>query len=95
VDLGDGLLDVFVLKRADLATLIAWATSTAAGNPDPNLLQRWQAREVTLAADPPLTVQGDGELIGQTPVTARAVPQAVRVLVPNWPVGGYDPSATK
>lgn len=91
VDLSDGLLDVFVLKRADMGALIAWGASTAVGNPNPMLLQRWQAREVTLNSDPPLTVQGDGELIGRTPVTARAVPQAVRVLVPNWPVGGFKP----
>lgn len=93
VDLGDGRLDVFVLKRADLAALIEWGTSAAAGNPNPTLLQRWQAREVTLEADPPHTVQGDGELIGQTPVTARVIPQAVRVIVPNRPAGGFNPAA--
>jgi diacylglycerol kinase family enzyme len=93
VDLSDGLLDVFVMRRADVGALMTWATSAAAGNPDPNLWQRWQAREVTLITDPPLTVQGDGELIGQTPVTARVVPQALRVLVPNRPSGGFNPAA--
>jgi YegS/Rv2252/BmrU family lipid kinase len=92
VDLSDGKLDVFVLRRADLPALWTWATSAAAGNPDPALLQRWQAREVTLHSDPPMNVQGDGELLGPTPITARAVPNAVRVIVPNRVVGGFDPA---
>lgn len=95
VDISDGLLDVFVMRRADVGALMTWATTAAAGNPDPNLLQRWQAREVTLVTDQPLTVQGDGELIGQTPVTARVVPQAVRVIVPDRPAGGFNPAATQ
>jgi diacylglycerol kinase family enzyme len=95
VDIGDGLLDVFVMQRADVGALMTWATSAAAGNPDPNLWQRWRAREVTLTADQPLTVQGDGELIGQTPVTARVIPQAVRIIVPNRPAGGYNPAAPR
>ena len=82
VDTGDGWLDVFVLKRADTAALWTWATTAATGNPDPTLLQRWRAREVTLRAEPSAVVQGDGELIGHTPLTARVAPQAVRVLVP-------------
>lgn len=93
VDISDGWLDVFVMRRADIGALVTWATSAAAGNPDPNLWLRWRAREVTLATDQPLTVQGDGELIGQTPVTARVVPQAVSVIVPNRPVGGFSPAA--
>lgn len=94
VDISDGWLDVFVMRRADVGALVTWATSAAAGNPDPNLWLRWRAREVTLATDQPLTVQGDGELIGQTPVTARVVPQAVSVIVPNRPVGGFNPATS-
>jgi len=33
-------------------------------------------------ADEPLRVQGDGDLIGQTPLEAKVVPGAVKVLVP-------------
>ena len=37
---------------------------------------------LTLATDPPQTVQVDGELFGNTPITAKVIPQAVRVIVP-------------
>jgi diacylglycerol kinase family enzyme len=30
-----------------------------------------------------MTVQGDGEVIGETPVEIQVVPKAVRVLVPK------------
>lgn len=37
---------------------------------------------VTINADDPLPVQGDGEVIGQTPVKVKFIPNAVQVLVP-------------
>jgi diacylglycerol kinase family enzyme len=38
-------------------------------------------REVTVTADPPQKVQVDGEILMETPVTARD-PEAVKVIVP-------------
>ena len=37
---------------------------------------------VTIAADRPFTVYADGDPIGEVPVTVRAIPGALRVLVP-------------
>jgi diacylglycerol kinase (ATP) len=82
IDIGDGLLDIVVVTRADLPSLVQVAASIVAGNEDAEPLQRWRAREVHVEADPPQSVQVDGELWGHTPFTARIVPQAIRVLVP-------------
>jgi diacylglycerol kinase family enzyme len=38
--------------------------------------------EVRIAADRPFTVYADGDPIGELPVTIRAVPGAIRVLLP-------------
>jgi len=43
-------------------------------------MRHWQAREITIEADPPQSVQMDGELAGQTPVTIRVVPGWVGIL---------------
>ena len=42
----------------------------------------WQAREIVLSADPPQTVWIDGEEYGPTPITAKVLPRAVKVVVP-------------
>lgn len=82
IDVSDGMLDVVVVTRADLPGLLALAASVVGGSENPNTLQRWQAREIYVEAEPPQTVQVDGELIGQTPITARVIPHAVRIIVP-------------
>lgn len=40
-------------------------------------------QEVTIAARRPLPVQGDGDIIGTTPVTVTLVPRAISVVVPR------------
>jgi YegS/Rv2252/BmrU family lipid kinase len=83
IDVGDGLLDVVVVTKSDLQALVAVAASIVAGNEDAEPLQHWRAREITVRADPPQTVQVDGEVWGETPIAVRVVPQAVRVIVPS------------
>ncbi len=70
--LGDAQPDIFVPGPGDPYI-----------NEDADPLQHWQGREITVVADPPQTVQVDGEIMGQTPITARVVPGAVRVIVPR------------
>lgn len=80
IDVGDGLLDVLVLRAIDLGSLLAVAAS-AIGVAHPPF-QHWQAREVTVTADPPQTVECDGEIIDPTPFRAAILPQAIRVVIP-------------
>lgn len=77
----DGLLDVLVLRKADLAGLVSAAASVI-GKSDAAQVHHWQAREVTVEADPPQTVQADGEPAGETPLSIRLIPRAVRLVVP-------------
>jgi diacylglycerol kinase family enzyme len=46
-------------------------------------IQHWQGREITVAAEPPQAVAIGGDIIAQTPVTARVVIGAIRVSVPH------------
>lgn len=79
IDVSDGLLDVVFIKSVDLNALLSVAAS-AIGVAEP--LDHWQARTVTVETDPPQTVECDGEIIDPTPLTARILPGAVRVVVP-------------
>jgi diacylglycerol kinase family enzyme len=42
----------------------------------------WEGQAVTVGTDRPLPVQGDGEVIGETPLEVRMVPGVLRVVVP-------------
>jgi YegS/Rv2252/BmrU family lipid kinase len=79
----DGLLDVVVVaprKFPEFAGIL-WRAAHKRFGGDERLLH-FQAREVTIDADPPIAVQIDGDPAGQTPVTASVVQGALRVMVP-------------
>lgn len=82
IQVDDGLLDVIVLRRADLPSLLSLAASVVEGEENQQALQRWQVREVTVHSQPTQKVQVDGEMIDQTPVNIKVIPQAVPVVVP-------------
>jgi diacylglycerol kinase (ATP) len=99
VSVRDGLLDVFVLQQASLTSLLSLTRDVLTQTePTTPVLQHWQGREVTLVAEPNQTVQADGEVLGQTPVTAKVLPGVVNVIVPgdarvvDAPTSGQGPS---
>jgi YegS/Rv2252/BmrU family lipid kinase len=80
----DGLLEVVVLaprNPPELAMLV-WRAAHRKFAGDDKLIH-FQAREISIEADPPIAVQVDGDPAGTTPVTAVAIPAALRVLVPQ------------
>lgn len=79
IDVSDGMLDVLVIPQANLGALLSVAAN-AVGLTEG--LPHWQAREVTLEADPPQEIECDGEIIENTPISASIVPAALRVIVP-------------
>lgn len=84
VSVRDGLLDVFVLRKAEIPSLLAVARHVVSGDEAHwRDLQHWQGHEVSVEADPPQEVQADGEALGTTPVFARVKPASVRVIVPR------------
>jgi len=80
--LDDGLLDVVLIgahsKRGFLSNLPRAFNGTHVRHPAVRVLR---GRELHVDADRPFTVYADGDPIGDTPVTIRVVPHALRVLV--------------
>jgi len=80
----DGLLEIVVLaprNPPELAMLL-WKAAHRKFGGDERLIH-FQAREITIDAQPPIAVQIDGDPAGTTPVSAVAVPAAMLVLVPR------------
>lgn len=80
----DGLLDVAIVKTDNAIPLIPTVVGSLLGQGinDPAIEIR-HVHEVTLACDPPLPMQFDGEVItdGTTPFTMRAIPGGVTTVV--------------
>jgi YegS/Rv2252/BmrU family lipid kinase len=80
----DGLLDVCIFRpRTPLDYLrIAWHFVRGQHRGEPRLTYLRASRTVTVQAAEPLPVQGDGEVLSQTPLAVEIVPNAIRVVVP-------------
>lgn len=84
VSVSDGLLDIFVLRKADLGALVNVVGGVLTGGvADESNLQHWKAKKVRVEADPPQNVQADGETLEQTPVEAEVLPGVLKVIVPR------------
>jgi diacylglycerol kinase (ATP) len=80
----DGRINVCIIRARNLIDYLALAWLLILGRPRSNrhVTYLLAERTVAAAADVPLLVQGDGEIIGETPVEVKVVPGAVRVVVP-------------
>lgn len=84
----DGKLDVCVFaprRLPDVAAML-WRLARRRFAGDDRMLF-FQASEVRIEADPPVVYETDGEVIGETPLVARAVPEGVLVFVPPATMG--------
>ena len=90
--LDDGLLDVVLIaahsKRA-LSREPAAGLQGRARRPSRRCAS-CARRELRVDADRPFTVYADGDPIGDTPLTIRVIPRAVRVLVPGMMLARQD-----
>ena len=82
IDTSDGLLDIIVIQNTNISSLLSAAASAVTSGELAQPLLQWQAKEVTIVADPPQTIVVDGELVEVDQVTVRIVPQTIRVVVP-------------
>lgn len=82
VRIDDGLLDVFVIRDLSLVSVFAMGASITDRQPDPNAFHHWQGRDIQIDAEPPVVINGDGELWGNTPISIRVIPACVKVITP-------------
>lgn len=82
--LEDGMLDVVMVEETPRRRFLRLLPTVFKGEHvlQPNVHVE-RATEVAIAADRPFTVYADGDPIGELPLTVRALPGAVRVIVPR------------
>lgn len=92
VDVDDGKLDVFFLKKANLEGIVQLAGKMMGLAPrDPEdvtpgldasqLVNHWHVKTVSIHSDPVLDIQVDGDVIAKTPQTVGILPSALTVVV--------------
>jgi YegS/Rv2252/BmrU family lipid kinase len=82
-DLADGQLDVVLTSATSrLRFLRSLPLVFKGGHVDLPSVEVLRGPEVRISADRPFTVYADGDPIAELPVTVRAVPGAIRVLLP-------------
>jgi len=86
INVSDGLLDVLVIRGKSLKTL-ASALADTLGDRESDARPLWQAREISISAEPPQPINGDGEFWGETPLVATVIPEAVHILTPPGDFG--------
>jgi len=79
----DGLLDVLLIGSRGLTNLVSSGAALLDTSKSELLIEHWQARQVTVEVDPPQPVQVDGEMVGDTPISAEVLPGALKVIVPK------------
>jgi YegS/Rv2252/BmrU family lipid kinase len=83
IDMSDGLLDVVIIQQANLTSLLSLALNAVGAGFNPDTIHHWQVRQVAIQAEPSQAVQSDGEIIGETPIITKILPQALRIIVPE------------
>jgi YegS/Rv2252/BmrU family lipid kinase len=80
----DGRIDVCIISARTAVDYIglAWHTLMSQQRRDRNVRYLSAKQSILVSADHPLPVQADGEIIGETPLHVRVVPDALRVIVP-------------
>jgi YegS/Rv2252/BmrU family lipid kinase len=79
----DGRLDICIVSARVLRDYlkIGWHILTGHRWHNPNIRYLSAERSILVSADHALPVQGDGEIIGETPVQVQVIPDAVRLIV--------------
>ena len=85
IDVSDGLLDVIVVREANLSLLKLMAVTLLKRERPDNfeLVEHWQGKDISVSSSPRQTIQYDGEVLEDMPLHIKIIPQAIRVLVPK------------
>jgi YegS/Rv2252/BmrU family lipid kinase len=85
IDISDGLLDVVVVRKANLSLFKLIVITLIKGERPDNfeLVEHWQGREISISSSRKQVIQCDGEVIDTIPSRIKIIPGAIKILVPK------------
>ena len=89
ISITDGLLDICLIKKASLQTVMEFFSLNGHENrsshdlKSDSLIRVRQARKVRIETTPPIPFQADGDLAGETPIEIEIVHRAAWVAIPK------------
>jgi diacylglycerol kinase (ATP) len=86
IDVSDGLLDVIVVRKANLSLFkLIVITLLKRERPDNlELVEHWQGKDISIFSTPKQAIQCDGEVLSEKiPLHIKIIPGAIKVLVPK------------
>ena len=85
IDVSDGLLDVIVVRKANLNLFKLMAiTLFKRERPDNlELVEHWQGKSISVSSSSKQTIQCDGELLKTASLKIKIIPGAIKILVPE------------
>jgi diacylglycerol kinase (ATP) len=85
IDASDGLLDVVIVRKANLSLLKLFViTLIKRERPDNfELVEHWQGKEISISSSRKQVVQCDGEVLEKFPLHIKVIPAAIQILVPK------------
>jgi diacylglycerol kinase (ATP) len=84
----DGKVDVLIFRSRTILDIpiVLWNAIIHRKKRAPKYQQLSAVSKVTIKTTPPMPVQADGELLGDTPISITVLPRSVKVVVPsNYP----------
>ena len=85
ISIFDGFLDVILIRDKSFQTFVSIGKTVATSTPTQDTVHHWQAKDIYISADPPQSLQIDGEVGWETPVSIKVIPGAVKVLTGGAP----------
>ena len=81
----DGKVDVLIFKTRTIRDIpaVLWNVVIRRKKRVPKYQQLSAAANLSIKTNPPMLVQADGEILGNTPITLCVHPRAIKVIVPN------------
>ncbi|MFA5276609.1 MAG: diacylglycerol kinase family protein [Candidatus Omnitrophota bacterium] len=85
IDASDGLLDVIVIRKANLGLLKLMAVALFRRQRPENfkLVEHWQGKNIHVFSNPKQMIQSDGEILEKGPLHIKIIPGAIKVLIPK------------
>ena len=85
IDPSDGAIDLCIYSARTFLdhVILVWRLITGQHQRDSHTRYLSVKRSVVIEGRPPMLVQGDGEILGRTPITLKVLPRVIRVCVPK------------